>query len=362
MFQERRKLKRFDVIHVIEIKLLHKTNACLLGLTRNFSCEGLSFELLNTDFELKESIEFNLKYPQRKLYVSFVGDAVWKKRFNNKLLAGIKIREMDKENNNKLIEIISAIRNIPVDLISYGKNDKSDLREEEEVKSIAKLSIEEKENLILKTFRKDKRKETWLYVPVVTVIAVVLVFIIFKFIIHSPTISERPTPTHTISESPTSAHTISEHPAPTHTISERPTPTPTMSERPMPTHTISERSTPNIEIKRKTYSPKLKQYQVTRDKNKNSSRTIYTIQTGSFIDIANADEHVKSIIQSLKRETIDDLRIEKVGKYNAVRFGVFEDQASADTFLQAVKPELSTAIVLKAVINNKKIIRLYDKK
>ncbi len=77
-----------------------------------------------------------------------------------------------------------------------------------------------------------------------------------------------------------------------------------------------------------------------------SPPTKYTIQAGSFTDIAHAHEQFDSITQQLNEKELDYLRIEKVGKFYSVRLGKFEGYSTAKEFLQAIKPQLSTAIIL----------------
>ncbi len=95
--------------------------------------------------------------------------------------------------------------------------------------------------------------------------------------------------------------------------------------------------------------------------NQYESRTIYTIQTGSFIKVVRAQKQFESIIQGLNGKGLDYLRIEKIEKFYVVRFGKFDDYAAAEKFLQSIKPQLSIAIILKAYIKDDRIIRLYKK-
>lgn len=95
--------------------------------------------------------------------------------------------------------------------------------------------------------------------------------------------------------------------------------------------------------------------------NSYASESIYTIQTGSFISIAPAQKQFDSIVQGLNEKELDYLRIEKIGKFYSVRLGKFEDYATAKKFLQAIKPQLSTAIIMKAYIIDERTVRLYKK-
>jgi hypothetical protein len=88
-------------------------------------------------------------------------------------------------------------------------------------------------------------------------------------------------------------------------------------------------------------------------------RTVYTIQTGSFTKISAAQKQFYSIMERLNGRERDYLRIEKVNNIYSVRLGKFEDYINAAEFLQTVRPQLSTVLILKAFIKDERIIRLY---
>ncbi len=91
-----------------------------------------------------------------------------------------------------------------------------------------------------------------------------------------------------------------------------------------------------------------------------ASPLIYTIQTGSFKKNLPAQKQLTSLIQVLEGEKLGYLRIEKVGKYYAVRIGKFQDYASAKKFLRTIKPQIPKAFILKAdIIDERTILRLY---
>jgi len=89
-----------------------------------------------------------------------------------------------------------------------------------------------------------------------------------------------------------------------------------------------------------------------------ASRLVYTIQTGSFLEIERAQKQFDSVVQVLNAKEIDYLRIEKVGNYYTVRLGKFLDYASVEGVLQDIKPQISEAVILKAHIKNERLIRL----
>jgi tetratricopeptide (TPR) repeat protein len=89
-------------------------------------------------------------------------------------------------------------------------------------------------------------------------------------------------------------------------------------------------------------------------------QSAYTIQTGSFDDVAAAQKQFDSLVQGFNEKELDNLRIEKIGAFYSVRLGKFKDYTTAENFIKAMKPRLSTAIILKAYIKDKRIIKLYS--
>jgi hypothetical protein len=92
---------------------------------------------------------------------------------------------------------------------------------------------------------------------------------------------------------------------------------------------------------------------------KDDNTQIFTIQTGSFLDIDLAREHIVLITVQLEGKDYSNLRIEKIGDLYIVRLGKFENYETAKIFLQEVKPRLSEAIILKDHMNDERIIKLY---
>jgi len=97
-------------------------------------------------------------------------------------------------------------------------------------------------------------------------------------------------------------------------------------------------------------------YSVPISNNQRDSQSIYTIQTGSFVNIEGAQEQFDSLIKILNREDNRYLRIEKIGNIYSVRIGSFNGYTSAKRFLLAMKPQLKSAIILKAFIKEDRII------
>jgi hypothetical protein len=89
-----------------------------------------------------------------------------------------------------------------------------------------------------------------------------------------------------------------------------------------------------------------------------ASRLIYTIQTGSFLEITPANKQFNSMLRILNGKEFNYLRIEKVDKYYSVRLGWFTEYNVARQFHVTLKPKLSNAVILKAYIKKKRIIRI----
>ncbi len=90
-------------------------------------------------------------------------------------------------------------------------------------------------------------------------------------------------------------------------------------------------------------------------------QAIYTIQTGSFTYIHNALKRFTSIAEELNEKELDHLRIEKVGEFNTVRLGKFEDRQSAGEFLSSIESRLAEAIILNAYIKDHRILQQIEK-
>ena len=91
-----------------------------------------------------------------------------------------------------------------------------------------------------------------------------------------------------------------------------------------------------------------------------ASQTIFTIQTGSFVNESDAQKQFDSIKQGLNEKDLDYLRIEKIGDYYSVRIGNYNNQATAEKYLQAMSPHLSEALIRKAYLIDERIRRIYN--
>ncbi|UCH82332.1 MAG: SPOR domain-containing protein [Nitrospiraceae bacterium] len=84
---------------------------------------------------------------------------------------------------------------------------------------------------------------------------------------------------------------------------------------------------------------------------------IYTVQTGSFLDINRAMEQFNFIADHLHSKNYSNLRIEKIGKYYAVRLGKYNNDSSAERMLRKLIHDIKSPVVLKAYIKEDRIIK-----
>ena len=84
---------------------------------------------------------------------------------------------------------------------------------------------------------------------------------------------------------------------------------------------------------------------------------VYTIQTGSFLELNRAREQFNFITKLLQPKDYDNLRIEKISSYYTVRLGKYDNYASAEDLLQKLIIKIKSAIVLKAYIKENRIMK-----
>jgi hypothetical protein len=108
-------------------------------MTRDFSSAGFSFESQDYDFEHEEDLEFKLKHPQRDLFVSVQGKAVWREKSEFACVTGIELKELDNSTRKRMLEIVSVNGNISDDSFHNDKDKESVVAEKEDIKSEEEL-------------------------------------------------------------------------------------------------------------------------------------------------------------------------------------------------------------------------------
>lgn len=124
MLEDRRKYERFAVPLVVSFRPTHGAADYVMGLMKNFSCEGLALEVKEFSFITCESLEMNLRFPQSGTYTSLFGNVAWKSQAGNTSTAGVRFREVDEAAKNQIVGKISSVGNIPLDRILAGRENK----------------------------------------------------------------------------------------------------------------------------------------------------------------------------------------------------------------------------------------------
>ncbi len=114
MLSEKREFERFDFFVVLEFKPFSEQAGSFLGITRNFSSDGFSFESQDFDLGAGGTLECRFKQPESGLMVSVPGEIVWKDSADKlQCLTGIKFREIGEDVKNKILKIMSLAGELP---------------------------------------------------------------------------------------------------------------------------------------------------------------------------------------------------------------------------------------------------------
>ncbi len=310
IIDERRKFKRFNISLVLEIKSIDKPGDCSLGIIRNFSYDGFCFEFHAPDFTQKENIEFTLRYPQGDLSVTFSGDVMWKEQGYTECLIGIKLKAMDQGTKNRFIEIISASGNMPLDLESYEREPAGVIGREKE-KSAEQPGAVPQAKLNVETSRKTTGNKSGLYFLVTAIVIVAFAALSYNLVINPEKKAKHP----------------------------------------------GVAVTKGIENNAVEQGKKIN---AANDNKRYDYKSVYTVQTGSFTELARAYQQFGFVAKKLNKKELGFLRIEEIGNYYTVRLGKFDDHAAAKRFMLEITPEISDAIILNANIEDDRIRKFYE--
>jgi hypothetical protein len=121
MPRNRRSHNRVEVHIVGQFKPLSKPAVPFLGITRDFSCGGFSFESQFSDLGPGDSLALKFKHPDSELVVSTQGIIVWKRNTEKFIcLMGIKFRDISDAASSRILKILSAVCDVPVDFLLSG--------------------------------------------------------------------------------------------------------------------------------------------------------------------------------------------------------------------------------------------------
>ena len=92
-----------------------------------------------------------------------------------------------------------------------------------------------------------------------------------------------------------------------------------------------------------------------------SYQLFHTVQIGSFKTVNSAQKQFDTIAKELNenKKDLDNLRIEKIGKYYSVRVGKFNNSNAAEKTLKKIKHSQPQATVMTAYIKDERIIKFY---
>jgi hypothetical protein len=144
VLENKRKFERFDLSVITQFVTAGEATKPWLGVTKNFSREGLSIETRDFDFTPNKNLELELKSPEGNETVSLIGNVVWGREVENTNIAGIKLVFQDENIQNEILEKISSYGNIPRESVLHSEETHREVAGETEEESAATLSAEQK--------------------------------------------------------------------------------------------------------------------------------------------------------------------------------------------------------------------------
>lgn len=103
MGDQKRKFLRFECLLPAELVKLDEKDSISKRITaHDFSREGLKLSI-NFNIQQGSNIELKLSLPEKKITTTVTGEIMWIKSVNNKLEAGIKIKEMNNELKSEIL-------------------------------------------------------------------------------------------------------------------------------------------------------------------------------------------------------------------------------------------------------------------
>ena len=106
MGKENRRFLRFECLLPVDlVKVDGKDNITRIIEAQDFSREGIKLSI-NFDIEIGTKMEVNLHIPEKKLSVPVTGEITWVKSVDNRLEAGLQIKDMDNEQKSEILNWI----------------------------------------------------------------------------------------------------------------------------------------------------------------------------------------------------------------------------------------------------------------
>jgi hypothetical protein len=143
--ENKREFERFDLSVITHFGPTDRATQKSLGLTKNFSREGLSLETRDFNFEPAQNLELELRSPRDNSTVSLEGNVVWRKKVSKSRIAGIKLIFKDENIQNELLETISSYMDKPAKKVFHITETHRKIKDKHEGKSEEELMVEQKD-------------------------------------------------------------------------------------------------------------------------------------------------------------------------------------------------------------------------
>ena len=145
MSENKREFERFDLSVITHFGPTDRATQKSLGLTKNFSREGLSLETRDFNFEPDQNLELELRSPRDNSTVSLEGNVVWRKKVSKSRIAGIKLIFKDENIQNALLETISSYMDKPAEKVYHITEAHRKIKDKDKGKSKEGLMVEQKD-------------------------------------------------------------------------------------------------------------------------------------------------------------------------------------------------------------------------
>jgi hypothetical protein len=145
VLEDKRKFERFDLFVVTKIGQEGDTSRHSLGLTKNFSRDGISIEAKDFDFAPDNDLNLELSSPKGSAKIPLTGNVMWKEQAENTSIAGIRLKFQDEKVQNEILEEISYFGDIAKESLFLNVKTDVETRDETEEKSEAVMSTTEEE-------------------------------------------------------------------------------------------------------------------------------------------------------------------------------------------------------------------------
>jgi c-di-GMP-binding flagellar brake protein YcgR len=101
---ERRKFMRFDIPLNVEFTQPEEASDYYSGITINFSRHGFCFESEGPPLQTLTNVKLRVQIPGKEIFVPITGHIVWTQNLNNRFMAGVQIRDMNREAKSDILE------------------------------------------------------------------------------------------------------------------------------------------------------------------------------------------------------------------------------------------------------------------